>query len=50
MDVFGGPAQEGGFEDAVRDGDGFVFAGVGLLEVQEGEVDVSLEVGWEPGF
>lgn len=50
MDVFGRAAQEGGFEDAVGDGDGLVFAGFGLLEVEEGEVDVSLKVRRKPGF
>lgn len=49
MDVFGGTAEEGCFEDAVWDIEGFlVGGGGGWFEVEEGEVDVALEVRWEP--
>ena len=53
VDVFCGAAEEGGAEDGVGDfGVGAVGAAGGcggLLEFEEGEVDVALEVGREPG-
>ncbi len=51
VNVFCGAAEEGGAEDGVGDfGVGAVgsVAGRGLLEFEEGEVDVALEVGREP--
>jgi len=49
VDVFGGAAEEGCFEDTVWDIGGFlVGGGGGGFEVEEGEVDVALKVGREP--
>ena len=50
VDVFGGAAQQGGAQDRVRDLEWFFGFRRGLVQVQEGEVDVALEVGREPGF
>lgn len=49
MDIFRCAPKERCFEDAVRNGDGLVGVRRGLLEVQEGEVDVSLKMRREPG-
>ena len=51
VDVFGCAPQQRRPQDALGYGGRFLVAGAGLgLEVQEREVDVALEVGWEPGF
>lgn len=48
-DVFGRAPQQRRSQHAFRYGGRFLVAGLGL-EVQEREVDVALEVRWEPGF
>jgi len=50
VDIFGGPLEQSGFEHAVWYGGGFLAVGGGRFEVEEGEVDVAVEVGREPGF
>jgi hypothetical protein len=52
LDIFCCAAEERGFQDGFWDGGGFLFlgGGGGGLKVEEGEVDVALEVCWEPWF